>query len=61
VKVGDLIEHRKTKSTALIIKEVGPLEKKPHYYYKLLWAEEGVITLAPLDILIKLWRNINEN
>ncbi len=61
MKVGDLIEHGKSKKTALIIKEIGPLEKTPHYYYKLLWTEEGVTTFAPLNILLKLWRILNEN
>jgi len=60
VKVGDLIQHRKTKKSALIVKEIGPFEKKPYYYYKILWSVEGTITTAPLEVLIKLWEVLDE-
>ncbi len=62
MKVGDLIRHRKSEKLALIIKEFNPMENKPyHYYYKLLWLEEDVETVAPLDVLLKLWENISDN
>ena len=61
MKVGDLIRHRKSEKLALIIKEFGPMENKPYYYYNLLWLENNEHTVAPLDVLIKLWENISEN
>ena len=63
MKVGDLIQHRtskKSKKVALIIKEIGPFDKKPYFYYKILWSEEGTVTTAPLNILIKLWEVVGE-
>ena len=60
MKVGNLIQHRKSKKVALIIKEIGPFDKKPYYYYKILWSKESTVTTAPLNILIKLWEVIGE-
>lgn len=61
MKVGDLIRHRQSKKIALIVKEFGPMQKKPYYYYSLLWIAENEHTVAPLDVLVKLWENISEN
>ena len=61
MKVGDLIEHCATKKLALIVKEMGPYDKKPYYFYKLLWVKENEFTTAPLSILVKLWRIVDES
>ena len=61
MKVGDLIRHRKTRRLALITKEFGPMQKKPYYYYNLLWIEENERTVAHVDVLLKLWEVVSEN
>ncbi len=61
MQVGDLIRHRQSKKLALIIKEFGPTENKPYYYYNLLWVAENERTVAPIDVLVKLWENVSEN
>lgn len=61
MKVGDLIRHRQSKKLALITKEFGPMQKKPYYYYNLLWVAENEHTVAPLDVLVRLWEVISSN
>tara|TARA_R110001583_G_scaffold20488_3_gene78922 strand:+ start:221 stop:424 length:204 start_codon:yes stop_codon:yes gene_type:complete len=61
MKVGDLIQHRTSKKLAIIVEEIGPYDKKPYYYYNLLWIEKDERTVAPLNVLLKLWENISEN
>ena len=73
MKVGDLIQHRLCRNMAVIIKEVVPSSADdPNHlwkrdadldgdsYYKILWTN-GDVTIAPLNILTKLWEVIGEN
>ena len=60
MKVGDLIQHKHTKTTGIIIKEIGPNAKKPYFYYDILLSGEDETITAPIDLLLKLWEVVSD-
>ena len=60
MRVGDLIQHKHTGATAMIVKEIGPKSKKPYFYYEILISGEEDTITAPIDMLLKLWEVVSE-
>ena len=60
MRVGDLIQHKHTGVTAVIVEEIGPKAKKPYFYYEILISGERETITAPIDMLLRLWEVVSE-